>query len=450
LVFLQKPGILARGTGGLGHLPFASAPEDNVTLSWFIVTRGACAVAVVGLAIAPASAAPVIYQLGTVGGADSRAFAVNDAGQVAGWSEITGNTATHAFRYDVTPGSGGVMRELGTLGGMNSQGLAVNTVGQVAGSSYIAGNVNQRAFRYDGTPGSGGVMRTLGTLGGLSSVGRDVNDAGQVAGSSQITSSNVWHAFRYDGTPGSGGVMRDLGSGLVSSFALAVNDLGQVAGYTGNTPPNQAFRYDGTPGSGGVMRMLGTLGGTVSQGWGINNAGQVVGYSYLAGNAATHAFRYDGTPGSGGVMRDLGLFGGTESYAYDVNDAGQVVGWSSATLTPYQRAYLYTGTPGLDGQMIDLENWLNASSSAEGAKWTLYEAWGISNSGWITGYGDYDPDGPGGVAGAHRAYLLDASALLPEPGALSVLTLAAMSLAHRRRKTDKRIKGDIPEYLRWP
>lgn len=45
---------------------------------------------------------------------------------------------------------------------------------------------------------------------------------------------------------------------------------------------------------------LGTLGGSYSYGHGINNAGQVSGSSYLAGNTANHAFLY-----SGGIMADL-------------------------------------------------------------------------------------------------------------------------------------------------
>ena len=59
------------------------------------------------------------------------------------------------------------------------------------------------------------------------------------------------------------------------------------------------------------MRDLGTLGGEYSAGYGINDAGQVAGFSYTAGGY-DHAF-ITGPDGVG--MRDLGTLGGFESFA---------------------------------------------------------------------------------------------------------------------------------------
>jgi probable HAF family extracellular repeat protein len=350
----------------------------------------------VGIALAapPAPAAtPAIFNLGTLGGNNSYGYAVNDAGQVAGYSSTSGNTSRHAFRYDGTPGAGGVMRDLGTLGGIESEAYGVNNAAQVAGYSYdFQGAIH--AFRYDGTPGTGGVMRDLGTLGGINSYGYAVNTAGQVAGYSEFT--------------------------------------------FGEFDP-RAFRYDGTPGNGGVMRDLGTLGGTYSSGWAINEAHQVAGHSYVTGDSALHVFRYDGTPGAGGIMRDLGTLGGTLSNAWAINDLGQIVGRSQITGSGTFHAFLYTGTPGAGGQMIDLDIWLNTNNPTEGPKWTLSQAYGVSNTGWITGAGTYDPDGPGGAAAVDRAYLLDASGLVPEPGSLALLALGGLAILLRRRREQIRV-----------
>ena len=86
-----------------------------------------------------------------------------------------------------------------------------------------------------------------------------------------------------------------------------------------------AFLY-----SGGVMTDLGTLpGGTYSCATGINNNGQIVGYSNTA-SGPIHAFLY-----SGGKMTDLGtLPGGDNSEATGINDSGQIVGDSEYSLWP--------------------------------------------------------------------------------------------------------------------
>ena len=401
-----------------------------------LLTIATMAMGVMLMVSSTSPAAPAVYSLGTLGGPDSSGTSVNDSGQVSGSSKTAPNSPYRAFRYDGTPGSGGVMRDLGTLGGAESAGFSVNTTGQVAGWSGIASG-RARAFRYDGTPGSGGVMHDLGTLGGDNSNGYGINDAGQVTGiSNSIPGNPTWRAFRYDGTPGAGGLMRDLGTlGGAESYGNDVNNAGQVAGWSYIAEYEaHAFRYDGTPGAGGVMHDLGTFGGTYSYGVAVNNAGQVTGYSAFPKNSHYHAFRYDGTPGSGGVMHDLGTLGGTGSYAAAINDLGQIVG-RSQTGNGTDHAFLYIGTPGQGGMMIDLDAWLNANNPAEGAKWILDSAGDISNTGWITGNGRFDPDGPGGIAAGPRAYLLDASSLVPEPSSAALLGVAGLALARRRGRT---------------
>ena len=87
----------------------------------------------------------------------------------------------------------------------------------------------------------------------------------------------------------------DLGPGA----ANAINALGQVAG----TSNNMAVRWEAN----GQVTPLGTLGGTKSEGLGINASGQVVGDS-VTGTGPTHAFVTTG--GGFPVMTDLGTLGG--------------------------------------------------------------------------------------------------------------------------------------------
>src|SRR5215218_6346129 len=120
---------------------------------------------------------------------------------------------------------------------------------------------------------------------------------------------------------------------------------------------------------------LGTLGGSRSWASAINDSGQVVGYSYLAGDQNNHAFLYKDAK-----MTDLGTLGGTSSEAKGINKSGQVVGWSDNS-SGERRAFFYDSANG----MKDLNDLIPADSG-----WTIHEARAINNNGQIaaTGYKD--------------------------------------------------------------
>src|SRR6266446_5446719 len=187
------------------------------------------------------------------------------------------------------------IQDLGTLGGIESEAFAINNRGQVVGVSSF-GDTRFRAFLYDGS-----VMRNLGSLvgGTFSSSGASaINIRGQVVGGGSISDnafSNDGHAILFDSTG-----VHDLGTlgGWCCSAANGINASGQVVGesYLSGNIGSRAFLYDGTG-----TRDLGTLGGTHTQATGINASGQVVGYGEISGDNNTHAFFHNGT-----AMLDLG------------------------------------------------------------------------------------------------------------------------------------------------
>jgi probable HAF family extracellular repeat protein len=403
---------------------------------------GTVAVVFAVVTTTPILAAPGdIYNLGSLG-ESSYGYAINNAGQVSGHSYNT-STAVRAFLYTGTPGAGGLMADLGTLGGTSSGGVGINALGQTVGGSFTAGNTSSHAFVYTGTPGAGGVMKSLGTLGGNSSGATAINDNGHVTGSSVTTSPSgevTDHAFLYTGTPGAGGTMVDIHTfGPGQSFGTAINNVGQVAGFfyppAGGTITEGAFLYSGTPGAGGAMVDLGTLGGRRTHAYAINNSGQVAGFSELSiGSGSAHAYRYTGTPGAGGTMVDLGRLGGHSSTGHGINDAGFVVG-SSNLPDGGVTAVLWQTDPA--NTIINLDAWLDATNPTLGAHWTLIQARDINDHGLVTAYGYFD-DGPGGLTDGDRAFILDASSLVPEPSGLALIGTVGGCMVRRRPRRLRR------------
>jgi probable HAF family extracellular repeat protein len=299
------------------------------------------------------NSAGVTHNLGTLGGVTSAAFGLNDAGWVVGESEIESGQETHAFLF-----AGATLIDLGTLGGTFSAASAVNTRGQVVGVASLPGDRESHAFLYD----TNGVLRDLGTLSQGRSFARGINNRGQVVGDSTDLSGNTVAFLWQDG------VMIGLTLGG-TAFGYAINDAGQVVGESyGDTGEYHAFLH-----SGGRVIDLGTLGGTYSVAYTLNEAGQVIGDSTTEGDRETHGFIC-----TGGALTDLGTLGGPYSSAHAINHLGQVVGdstdpdWNSI-------AFLWQ-----NGVMYDLNRVLPPNSG-----WVLETAWYINDAGQVVGTGRF-------------------------------------------------------------
>ena len=266
---------------------------------------------------------------------DMYAVDVNNAGQVVG----SRNTADGPIAVLWTPTAG--LQDLGTLGGSYSAASAINDAGQIVGySSLVPGSNVRHAFLW--TPGHG--MQDLGTLGGSFSSASAINEAGQVVGQSSIPGGRM-RAFVW--TSGEG--MQNLGSldnEFTETVASDINTAGHVVGESydfANPLGRAAFLW--TAGQG--MQRLGTLGGTFAVARAINDAGRVVGESTNA-SGEHRAFLWSAATG----MRDLGTLGtGAQSAAFAINEAGEVVGWSDTqgdVPSEYnQHAFLWSADEGM-------------------------------------------------------------------------------------------------------
>jgi probable HAF family extracellular repeat protein len=234
---------------------------------------------------------------------------------------------------------------------------AINDRGEVVGDRF-AGTGNH-AFKY-----SAGRVEDLGTFGGPHSQAMDINDRGDVVGNA-VTGSGYLHAFLY-----SKGEMRDLGTLDPSepsawSIAFALNSRGTIVGQGATGSTARAFSFDGNR-----ITDLGTLGGTWSGAFGINDSNRIVGVSALPGDIGYHATVWE----NGGLV-DLGTLGGNLSWAFDINGRGEIVG-KSTTATGEWHTFIYR-----DGRMDDL------GSTAEGT--AVSEA--INARGWVVGESQVGP-----------------------------------------------------------
>jgi probable HAF family extracellular repeat protein len=288
------------------------------------------------LALAVAASCPAAQpqytavSLGTLG-SSSAGYAINNAGEVTGVVNVnvSANLRTHAFYSN---GSAGHMEDLDSSSTSTSIGLGINDSGVIVGTK-IVGSEQHGIMR------TGGGLIDLGRFGGVAgtnSTAYGINAAGQISGSYvPVGFGGATRIMRYEnGVTTNGGALSVTGQ---HAFGYAINASGQMAATRSLAGVTSPYLWKSPT----VFTALGNLGGTNGSAYGVNDAGNVVGTSQIAGNGATHAFLSTGLGGAG-QMTDLGTLGGTNSSAFAINNAGQVVGNSNTSGAGGTQGFLYT------------------------------------------------------------------------------------------------------------
>ena len=288
-------------------------------------------------------------------GGNSTGYGVNESGAAAGWAE---DTATHRSTTEDFCG----FQALG-LTPLSSPTPCVPFVWQ------------------------NGQMVPLPTLGGVNGAATEINNSGMVGGYAETTIVDPDCAapqkYQFKPVVWVNGAVQTLPTGSdMDGVVWTVNDRGDAAGATGSCAPLNPLTllYLNPTHSvlwrDGVAIDLGNLGGEFNNlPHGMNNLGQVVGESDLAGDQTAHA--YLASPGT--KMQDLGTVGSdTYSFGFSINDAAEIVGISANADFSVIRAFIRQ-----NGTLVDLNTLVTGNNPFE--KGTLLTACFVNSKGEITG-----------------------------------------------------------------
>jgi len=268
-----------------------------------------------------------VTDLGTLGGAQTEANAINDRGEIAGEAD-TATGELHAFLWQ-----DGHIQDLGTLGGKRSVAEGINEKGQVVGEADRADGHGAR-FLWEK-----GVMRDLGTTAGTANAGVH-NGHDEFVISAQdgrgTRHSRIGRIVKGKVHPSPSLTLLDTDLPIK---AVALNDIGHAVGennfigINGNySPKPRAYFWTQTS-----LTDLGSLGGQAFLVRRLNNQDQVVGLAgvlvpgakpFLSGDLPEemHAFLWER-----GSLYDLNALIPSEQGwvlwdALGLNNSGQVVG----------------------------------------------------------------------------------------------------------------------------
>jgi probable HAF family extracellular repeat protein len=234
----------------------------------------------------------------------------------------------------------------------------INDAGQVVGY----GTTGIANAGYQATTWTGTTPTALGPLPlGGHSFALAINDSGQISGGENLTGFGA-NPVMWNGstTP----ITLSNPSGLITGLGSGINNAGQIVGSAGNTDTHAIIWNSGTPTD------LSALNGNAGAANAINNLGQVAGLSYPNGiSGLAHATIWNGT-----TPTDLGTLGAQTSVAASINDSGVVVGQSAVNQHGPGLAFVWDGGP-----MTALPLLAGAAGSG---------AYDVNNFGSIVGHSD--------------------------------------------------------------
>ena len=267
-----------------------------------------------------------------IGGPDSQAYAINDAGQIAGYA-VTGNWAEGAAVWE-----GGVRYNLNSLlpagpAMQLTRAYDLNNQGQIVGLGYVNGSAHHFLFTDDDGifANGGGVLTDLGTLDAYEP--SRINNAGQVIAGRYLYSHGTVTHLGFTG--------------------LGINDAGQVVGH--NWP--RALMWENGQVTDLTSRIDASSGWVLNSAAAINERGEIVGTGTIGGQyhafllvesslpavTISNAFVPEGHTGSTSAVFTVSLSAPSEqavTVAYATADSGATAGsdyeavWGTVTFEP--------------------------------------------------------------------------------------------------------------------
>lgn len=295
--------------GTIGHDPVVSRMNDSsVVVGYGYTTDG------FQNPHAFVSMDSTLTDIGTLGGAFSQAFSINNAGQTVGFSSLASG-AVHAFIYQ-----NGAMSDLGTPPGLEAFANGFISANDINDMGVILGRASNQGANMVFLLSNGVVTNLNSQLNGLEFYSPNhLNNAGQFLLTFGIRGN--CNSFLY-----SGGMLTEIklqvapapGTTLLCNLAADINNSGLVVG---EASEGYAFTYKD-----GVYTKLGFfLGAKLTRPRAINDGGQIVGFVETEG--VTRAFLYkDGSVVDLSNLPDIRAAGWTLESATAINSSGQIAG----------------------------------------------------------------------------------------------------------------------------